>query len=841
MERQRSLEACGLLDTPPEEPFDRLTRLAQQVFGTPMALVSLVDSHRVWFKSRQGLERPEVPREIAFCSHAILGDGPLVVPDTAADPRFVGNPLVVLPPHIRFYAGAPVRTPEGFRIGALCLMDYQPRTLTSRELEILTDLAGCVEREVGEAWTRACQAVEKVRAEEDLDREQRLNQAIERAPTRFISEADRRRAFEGLLSDLLGLTRSAYGFMGEVRLDPAGKPYLTTYALTDISWDERTRELYELHRRQGLEFRNLETLFGAVMTSGAPVLSNEPSQDPRRGGLPEGHPPLRAFLGLPVHCGEELVAVIGLANRPGGYDSGLVEFLKPLLITVGLLVEAGRIQRQISEGERRFGTILEGAQVGTWEWNLETGATQFNERWAEILGYRLAELEPFDREACLALIHPEDAPAVRARIDRYLSGEVDYFDSQCRMRHKDGSWVWVQDRGRFVRWDEDGRPLLMCGTHADITREKEAERALREQASHTRAIINTMADGLVTVDHQGTITFFSPAAERIFGYSAREVLGRNVSLLMPSPHREAHDGYLRRYLETGQARVVGSSRETEARRKDGSYFPIELAVSEASLAGLPVFVGVIRDLTERKRIERVKGEFISMVSHELRTPLTAISGALGLVSGGVLGQLPAPIQRMVGIAHKNSQRLAFLIDDLLDMEKLVAGKMRFDFQVQPLMPLVEQALEDNRGYRSERRVALRLSAMGGSPTVRVDGQRLLQVLANFLSNAVKFSPEDGTVEVDVQERDAAVRVTVSDSGPGIPEEFRQRIFQKFAQADSSEARQVGGTGLGLAISRELIERMGGRIGFESVEGQGACFFFDLPLWQGGEAPASQGS
>lgn len=248
--------------------------------------------------------------------------------------------------------------------------------------------------------------------------------------------------------------------------------------------------------------------------------------------------------------------------------------------------------------------------------------------------------------------------------------------------------------------------------------------------------------------------------------------------------------------------------------------------------GGPATLGWFHDITERIRIERMKTEFVSTVSHELRTPLTAISGALGLMAGGVLGVLPDKVKELIAIAYKNSQRLTFLINDLLDMEKLVEGKLVFDMQIHSLKLLLDQALEANRSYGAERSVSLQMVADTALDVdVSVDSQRFMQVLSNLLSNAVKYSPDAGVVKIAMAQRDQSVRVTVSDNGPGIPEAFRSRIFQKFSQADSSDTRQKGGTGLGLAITRQLVENMGGTIGFESVEGQGASFYVEFPIVQ----------
>jgi light-regulated signal transduction histidine kinase (bacteriophytochrome) len=234
---------------------------------------------------------------------------------------------------------------------------------------------------------------------------------------------------------------------------------------------------------------------------------------------------------------------------------------------------------------------------------------------------------------------------------------------------------------------------------------------------------------------------------------------------------------------------------------------------------------------------QAKTEFVSTVSHELRTPLTSISGALGLVLGGVLGAVPERMKSVLDIAHRNALRLSHLINDLLDIEKIVAGKMRLENQMQPLMPLIEQSLESIKAYGEKYQVSFVLlagevQAQREQIQVCVDGNRLQQVLVNLLSNAAKFSPSGAQVQLEVKQTDLRVRVSVIDHGSGIPPEFRGRIFQKFSQADVSNNRGKGGTGLGLAISRELIEAMGGTIDYESVPGQGSRFYFDLPIWGG---------
>lgn len=210
-------------------------------------------------------------------------------------------------------------------------------------------------------------------------------------------------------------------------------------------------------------------------------------------------------------------------------------------------------------------------------------------------------------------------------------------------------------------------------------------------------------------------------------------------------------------------------------------------------------------------------------------PLTSISGALGLINGGALGEMPVQARQMLDIAYKNSQRLSLLINDLLDMDKLISGNMPFNLQPLSLKDQLEQALESNQAYGRQHQVSFKLGSQANDLTVIADELRLQQVLSNFMSNAAKFSKPGGQVEVEMLQKDNMARVEVIDQGDGIKTEFYARIFEKFSQADSSDTKQRGGTGLGLAISKEIIERMQGKIGFVSEVGLGSCFYFELPI------------
>jgi signal transduction histidine kinase len=235
-----------------------------------------------------------------------------------------------------------------------------------------------------------------------------------------------------------------------------------------------------------------------------------------------------------------------------------------------------------------------------------------------------------------------------------------------------------------------------------------------------------------------------------------------------------------------------------------------------------------RDVTAQREAERVKKEFTSTLSHELRTPLTSIIGSLQLINTGVVGEVDKDIAEMTVVAERNGQRLLDLINDLLDIEKIESGKLTMAPEVVVVDEVVREAMVLNKAFGERFRVRFELAASLPGRTVVADHKRLLQVMTNLLSNAAKFSPEGGAVEIALEDGRSHVRVEVQDRGPGIPEAFRGRIFSRFAQADSTASRQKGGTGLGLAICKRLVEMMHGRIGFEDRAGGGTTFWFELP-------------
>jgi len=357
------------------------------------------------------------------------------------------------------------------------------------------------------------------------------------------------------------------------------------------------------------------------------------------------------------------------------------------------------------------------------------------------------------------------------------------------------------------------------------------QRALRraeDLAARQESIFDSAKDGMIVINPSGSIESLNPAAAAMFGHDPGAMLRRDIGVLFEvAPDRGRLESFLRR-LGANRRETYGQVQEFVGRRVDMSTFPVEVSVSPVRLAETTLFLAVIRDISERREVEQIKSEFVATVSHELRTPLTSIAGSLGLIEGGAAGEVPPKAARLVEIAHSNATRLVRLINDILDIEKIEAGRMQFDLRPLELDALLQKALQLSAGFAAKYEVRMDLVPPPAGAAVLADEDRLMQVLTNLLSNAIKFSPSGGVVSLRVEPLDRRYRISVEDRGSGIPESFRGRIFGKFAQADSSDTRQKGGTGLGLSIVREIVLRLGGSISFDSTEGQGTVFHVDLP-------------
>ncbi len=371
-----------------------------------------------------------------------------------------------------------------------------------------------------------------------------------------------------------------------------------------------------------------------------------------------------------------------------------------------------------------------------------------------------------------------------------------------------------------------------------VLRYRASSRSLEDREQRLRVLVSTAVDGVMIINAAGTVQEYNPACERLFGYRADEVVGNNVNMLMPAPYREEHDQYLRRYRTTGIKRIIGIGREVEGRRKDGKTFPMELSVGEAHPGGRQIFVGIIRDITARKAAEqslleakdqaesasRAKSLFLANMSHEIRTPMNAVLGYTQLIETDP--HLPDKYRHPLKAIRVAGNHLIGLIDDILDLSKIEAGAMELHVRDFDLGDLTEDIAEMFRIRCEQKGLRWNLDAQVGESAVRGDDRKLRQVLINLLGNAVKFT-DHGQISLKVVQSGRRYAFSVEDTGSGISDEARERIFEPFQQAEQGEAK--GGTGLGLTITRRQVELMGGTLRLESTPGEGSCFSFELEL------------
>ncbi|MEA2157000.1 MAG: hypothetical protein QOE11_3140 [Solirubrobacteraceae bacterium] len=454
---------------------------------------------------------------------------------------------------------------------------------------------------------------------------------------------------------------------------------------------------------------------------------------------------------------------------------------------------------------------------------------RLNPAWTETLGWSEEELRsrPF-----VEFVHPDDRERTVRETAGLAAGGVT-IDFVNRYETKDGDWRWIDWRSMAVL--EDG---LIYASARDVTQRKLAEAALEESERRNRQILETAHDAFVAIDDGGLITDWNPQAEATFGWSREDVLGRELAAtIIPEAQRDAHRRGMQRFLTTGEKVVLGKRLELTALHREGHEFPIELTISPLETEGGHTFHAFLRDITERREVERAKDEFVSIVSHELRTPLTSIRGSLGLLAGGVLGQSPAKAERMLQIALENTDRLVRLINDILDIERMESGRAEVQRSSCDAAGLLRDAVDTMTAAAAEAGVAIEVDGAPGA--VWADPDRVLQMLTNLLSNAIKFSPRGGRIWLDCRQRDGEMIFCVRDEGRGVPADKLESIFERFQQVDSSDSRGKGGTGLGLAICRSIVEQHGGRIWAESAAGQGSTFRFTLPLAAAAAAPAPE--
>ncbi|WP_448207143.1 GAF domain-containing sensor histidine kinase [Azospirillum sp. sgz302134] len=600
--------------------------------------------------------------------------------------------------------------------------------------------------------------------------------------------------------------------------------FRTPIALVNLVLDDVQTSLGACGIEGGTVPRDLTFCAHAILSDEVMVVPDA-RLDPRfaRNPFVTGPPGIRFYAGAPLRVGGHRVGSLCVVDdRPRGFGHEERRRLAALAATVADLMTL-RLGHRIAEESRER---AEGAfrQVDEVLDAMPAGVAIYD------AGDRLLRTNRRYRD----LYHPEAAGVVqpgqtRAEVLTALAERghcvlpTDHGDGPARrpqeVRLADGRWL-----RRLERRTASG---LLIVVNTDVTALKDRELALSAQTALLHSTLENIEQGLAVFDAELRLLVWN---ERFFDMlRLPEDLRRAGTPVTEVARVLAERGELGEGpAEEVVGRTVGTMRALPTRR-------FELATRDGRTldvwrARMPDGRHVVTyaDITQRKRMERMKDEFLSTVSHELRTPLTSIAGALGLLGAGAGGALDDKARHLIAIAHKNAERLIRLINDLLDIGKMDAGKVEFRMQRLALGPFLRQAVEQHRPYAARFGVSLDLPPVPDL-AVMADPDRLLQAVGNLLSNAIKFSPQGQTVAVAAALRDDGfARITVTDRGEGIPEAFRGRIFERFAQADGSARRRHEGSGLGLSITRSIVERHGGRVGFTTESGRGTTFHIDLP-------------
>jgi two-component system sensor kinase FixL len=496
----------------------------------------------------------------------------------------------------------------------------------------------------------------------------------------------------------------------------------------------------------------------------------------------------------------------------------------------------GKTQSDDPARNEHFRLRIEGFGVGTWDLDLETRELEWSETTRNLFGIPRDEAISYD--LFLSLLEPEDRERTEREIARVTESGGKY-DLAFKISGSQEAGRWVRSRGGLIR-DSAGVARHLSGIILDIDEQKQLEEALRTRENHFRSILDTVPDAMIVIDGHGIMQFFSTAAERQFGYSEQEAIGRNVSMLMPEPDRTRHDGYLARYHSTGERHIIGIGRIVTGKRCDGTTFPMHLSIGEMQSGGEPYFTGFVRDLTEHQqtqaRLQELQselvhvsrlsamGEMASALAHELNQPLAAISnymkGSRRLLAGSA-DPNTSKIESAMDRAAEQALRAGQIIRRLRDFVSRGESEKR----VESLSKLIEEAGALGLAGAREQNVQLRFNLDPESDLVLADRVQIQQVLVNLFRNALEAmaqSPRRDLIVRNVSVADDMVEIEVSDTGSGFNDDVKPNLFQTFFTTKET------GMGVGLSISRSIIEAHGGRMWAESNAAGGATFRFTLP-------------
>jgi len=784
-ERVQELYRYNILDTADEKDFDDIIKLAASICDTPIALISLVDQNRQWFKACMGLEVRETPRNISFCTHAIAKKNGMIVKDASQDKRFSNNPLVTGDPHIRFYAGVPLTSSQGYRLGTLCVIDQKSKDLTEKQFSGLQTLANQVMTQLD---LRLSVKQIEVSTNQALESELRFRSLAESAPVGiYQTDAQGRGTYVNpKWCDIACVTEA----------DALGTGWIRAIYSEDRhkalrSWAGAVKNKIDFNFE--FRFQNPSMEMRWVKSHASPMFSTT-----------------GAFV---------------------GYVGTLED------ITIRKVAE-----QKLKESELKYRLISMNSKdvIAIMTFDPIPVHTFLSPSVKEVLGYEPEELigrSPFD------IIYKDDLEVLKNEVHpASVSGSTQ--TRQNRVVKKDGSVIWVEIVSGPA-YDDEGKEIGIMASIRDIHEQKLAEFKLEESERLFRLISSNSKDMLTIFEanEEARCVYVSPSCKEVLGYEPEELIGLSPFQMMPYDQaEELKRVYLKKLLEGESVRT-----ESQLLKLDGTFVWVE-ALSQPIYnehGQILTFQASVRDISERKRFEKqlqeekekaeastlAKSQFLSIMSHEIRTPMNAIIGLTNIM----LEERPRKNQlEKLNLLKFSGENLLSLINDILDYSKIEAGKVELENITFNLPDILQKYVTLSESRAADKGIDLKVNIPTQIPSVIMgDPTRLGQVLNNLIGNAIKFT-EKGIVTLEVtpiqvSDEECVIHFSVKDTGIGIKEDKLSSIFENFTQASSDTTRKYGGTGLGLSIAKKLLQLMGSEIKVMSEFGVGTEFTFAIPF------------
>lgn len=761
-------------DRSPDPALDELTEMAAVLSLADYAYIAWLDFNRLWFKSRFGFTATEQPRVTSACQWIALTGQPLLIEDASTDARF--PPVGIEVPggkHCRSYVGTPLITADQTMLGTLAVLSRKPHQFTRDHLTLLDVLS----RQI----VTRLELYHRMRAQEQAQRaRQRTERALAIERCFVAATLDSIPALVAVLDTagrIVRFNQSCAQVTGLTLAEAAGRPF--------------AEEVLEPGDRDWAGDKLRQAAAGQV---------SGPHETSWR-------------------VAEEHSRRVSWTIRP---LTGPNKEIQYLIVSGQDVTEQRMAEQALLSSEARYRQVVESSLGFVFTCTMDGRLTSLNAFTAETLGYRVEELagRPFsdllDRagaatfQDCLRTIQSKDE-----------------WQGAMPVRRSDGIYRRIAFRSR--RMELQGERPFILSHGVDVTEQHEAEEALHIATRQRELILESVGDGIYGIDLDGRVTFINEAGARALGYKPEELTGRDVHDIIHHSHSDGTS-----YSRLTSPILMGMRRQQAVRmsdevfwRADGASISVEYTASplieDGRISGMVV---AFQDISERRRLEKMKDEFISTVSHELRTPLTSLRASLGLISSGSLEKRPEKQRQMLEMAIGNCDRLVRLVNDILDFDKVEKGRLPLRRVPIQAVDLLRRAADVAHSAAIQAHITFRIEAT--ALVVLADEDRVLQVLSELVTNAIKFSPPDTMIRLIAQPRgEKEACFIIEDQGAGIPTDKLEHIFNRFQQGDASDSRALGGTGLGLALCRSIIEQHGGRIWAESVPGRGSRFLFTL--------------